>query len=678
MDGSTADATDSPASTTQSTAHTTNETGSLTQQSPHESRFIGSSSGVYFINTVKQAFETSIQQDESGRLPAAEETVGGEDDFAPSARNSPERGQAFELNISSQRAIEVSSSAQLGSLPAYETAQLMTIEYFKTWHPIVPFLSGAAFLQELEGLYQDPRTSRGAGRIPADRQKLCNLIIFQCVIAIGGSGLPPSQAAPSVLPSRSNLLSLVASLASRHDILTVQTLLAAQVYCISTLALRTASSIGGLLCKLLFHAGLHRCPYRYPQLSNDDRDLRKRILWSAYALDRYLCQALGIPVSLSDAEIDVCLSGREEIHGSSPHDRNGVPVLSRQESSANGLPTAGVTIGPGVNPEMGTLSGGSAPNRAESQPQFTAENKLEVILANFVDYGKLAGRVMEVYHTSLHARAHDPRKVLFLRSDVDRWFNSMPEEPIYAYGGNGADEQIIRFLPFLHVLYEQLKISIHRPALSLPRTSPEFHHALQVTIRAAKRTILALERQAQLFWPGYVASIWMSGLIISFACQIGLYNTSQGSQEIMRCLDLLKKMGERWRSSQRCYAALSTLLSDLQKTLQRTRPGTPTADDTFARPAKRQRLDGGLGFEHSRPIMSMSPTSQPDASGAIKSVAQQKAGYATPMSANNTAEWDVNDFFADLSWENLFDIGDIAQDSDMQFFGQVTSVTGTK
>jgi hypothetical protein len=74
------------------------------------------------------------------------------------------------------------------------------------------------------------------------------------------------------------------------------------------------------------------------------------------------------------------------------------------------------------------------------------------------------------------------------------------------------------------------EIMIHRPSLSLPRSTPEFHHSLQVTIRAAKRTISAMERQPILFWPGYVASVWMSGLIIAFACQISMYNTSQGSQ----------------------------------------------------------------------------------------------------------------------------------------------------
>ena len=36
------------------------------------------------------------------------------------------------------------------------------------------------------------------------------------------------------------------------------------------------------------------------------------------------------------------------------------------------------------------------------------------------------------------------------------------------------------------------------------------------------------------------------------------------------------------------------------------------------------------------------------------------------MTINNAGEWDVNDFFRDLSWNNLFDIGD-TQHPDLQF-----------
>ncbi|KAF2173834.1 hypothetical protein M409DRAFT_16105 [Zasmidium cellare ATCC 36951] len=597
------------------------ETGSLTQgHSPHESRFIGSSSGIYFINTVRQAFEASAQQNGREHLPAAEETVGGEEDLA-SARNSPERTQGFELNINSEAAIELTTTSLLGSLPPYDTAQQLAVEYFSTWHPVLPFLSGPEFLEELEAVYGDPRTAKGPGKASVDRRRICYLIIIQCVLNVGASGTSASLSNDANILSRSNLLSLVAALATKHDILTVQTILAAQVYCVSIMALRTASSLGGLLSRLLYHAGLHRCPYRYPQLSNEDRDLRKRILWSSYALDRYICQALGIPVSLTDLEIDVCIPGRKEQHGS---------------GSATSPPDVPAKSEPGAKPSPDT------------------DISKEVILANFVEHERLVGRALEIFHASLHARNSDPRIVLFLRSDVDRWFNNLPEEPKLSPESTTAEEQIARFSPFFHVLYEQLVIAINRPSLSLPRSAPEFHHGLQVTIRAAKRTIIAMERQNTLFWPGYLASTWMSGLIISFACQVGLYNIVQGSQEIVRCLDLLKRMGSRWRSAQRCHAALATLLSDLQQTQRRS--STEAFGDDPETHTKRIRLEHGASDTTTTPNQSTANASHTNGS------------QATPITGEGFVDWDVNDFFQDISWNNLFDIGNMAQETDMQFW----------
>ncbi|KAK4614140.1 Transcriptional activator protein acu-15 [Fulvia fulva] len=601
------------------------ETGSLTQPSPaHESRFIGSSSGIYFINTVKQAFESSAQHSKPGHLPAAEDTVGGEDDYASSTRNSPERARGFDVSISSYRTIEVDNQAQLGTLPSHETAQANAISYFKTWHPVLPFLSGPEFLQELEALYSDPRTSSASCTIPVDRRRLCYVVIFQCVLSMGSYAQPPGL---SDVPSRSSLLSIAAMLATRHDTLTIQTVLAAQLYCLSTMALRTASSLGVLLTKLLYHAGLHRCPYRYPQLSNEDLELRERILWASYALDRYVCQALGIPVSLSDAEIDVCVPGKREIH-TVAHERVGA---TRQDEET------------------------------KEQTKDAANVNKEVILANFVEHGRLVGRALEIFHSSLHSRNSDPRKVLFLRSDVDRWFNNLPEEPRLTTESSSADEQVARFLPFFHVLYEQLVISINRPSLSLPRNAPEFHHGLQVNIGAAKRTINALELQSTLFWPGYLASVWMSGLIISFACQVGLYNIAQGSQEILRCLDLLKRMGDRWQSARRCHAALSTLLSDLQRTQRRTNSEAFGDEDVYSILAKRRRLDSNIRSPPPHAVTSTPPTT------STGTTVQHNGAQPATMFTNSNGEWDVNDFFRDLSWNNLFDIGD-AQHPDLQLF----------
>ncbi|SMQ51667.1 unnamed protein product [Zymoseptoria tritici ST99CH_3D7] len=578
------------------------ETGSLIPEAG-SSRFIGSSSGVYFINTVKQAFASSRQY-EGSVLPAAEETVGGEDDIA-SARNSPERGTHYEVIIGAHNnTVEIiNRSTQLGSLPTYDTAQLLAVEYFQTWHPILPFLSGQEFLQDLDALYSDSKVMKGGNRIAVDRTRTCYLVILQCVFSMGAfTTSNPSSTQTSVL-SKSDLLSLVGSLASRHDLLSVQTVLAAQLYCISTMNLRTASSLGGLLSKLVYHAGLHRCPYRYPQLSNEDRDLRKRIFWSAYALDRYLAQSLGIPVSFLDSEIDVCVSGRSEKHDTEALNTNGVPARTTgANSGASGQ----------SSPSTANAHGSDATRSHADEPRDGPGNNREVILANFVEYGRLLGRALEIYHASLHS--------LFRKS--------RPDVAIQA---------------------------------STCKSLASCRFCMSFTIRAAKRTILALEKQPNLFWPGYLSACWMSGLIVSFACQIGLYNTRQGSQEILRCLDLLRRMSERWKSAKRCYAALSTLLSDLQRPKRRAESEAMTEDELNGQNPKRRRQDS-IDLDSPNTVqvgVSTTPRAPP---------AMQNPGFAPFPPSINYGDWDVNDFFQDISWENLFDIGDMPRDAGLQFF----------
>jgi hypothetical protein len=78
------------------------------------------------------------------------------------------------------------------------------------------------------------------------------------------------------------------------------------------------------------------------------------------------------------------------------------------------------------------------------------------------------------------------------------------------------------------VLYQQLLIAIHRPYLSLPRTSAEYGNSIQLVVRAARQTIILLSEIDELFWPGYLASVWMSGLVLIFACQTQAYGVDQG------------------------------------------------------------------------------------------------------------------------------------------------------
>jgi hypothetical protein len=103
-------------------------------------------------------------------------------------------------------------------------------------------------------------------------------------------------------------------LALRRDRASIQALLAAQLFSIATMSLHIASTVGGLIVRSLVQAGPHRCPYRYAVLSTDVKEIRKRIFWSAYVLDRFLSQALGLPLGIQNDDFDLCLPGVYKKH----------------------------------------------------------------------------------------------------------------------------------------------------------------------------------------------------------------------------------------------------------------------------------------------------------------------------------------------------------------------------
>ena len=80
---------------------------------------------------------------------------------------------------------------------------------------------------------------------------------------------------------------------------------------------------------------------------------------------------------------------------------------------------------------------------------------------------------------------------------------------------------------FLTVIYQQLILIVNRPFLSLKPTTPEFQSGLQTCIGAGRSIISTLREQSSrrqcLAAPGMLSSIWMSGLVISFACELNIY-----------------------------------------------------------------------------------------------------------------------------------------------------------
>jgi len=95
------------------------------------------------------------------------------------------------------------------------------------------------------------------------------------------------------------------------SILGLQAAMSVQLFLVSMLRLNAASRIGGLINRMALQLGLHRCSTRYSTFSAAEKQLRQRIFWVLYALDRFICQSMGLPLGISDDDVDVCFPTAE-------------------------------------------------------------------------------------------------------------------------------------------------------------------------------------------------------------------------------------------------------------------------------------------------------------------------------------------------------------------------------
>ncbi|KAF7597079.1 hypothetical protein BBP40_010553 [Aspergillus hancockii] len=564
------------------------EIGSLTAQSNEESQFVGSSSGVYFIKTVQQAFSKNLDplNSSSGqKFPQPEDTLVGSDDSHRDRRSAPSSVHASPMPGGEQPfcqwEYDSEMAAVLGQAPPLDAARELMMVYFKVWHPLFPFLHGPTFLQAMELLYSDPRKSQST-LPPPDHRNACWTVVFQCVFNLASQlrsdlRLPPE----SRIESASSMHTLLSTLTFRNDLSSLQALLASQLYLVSKMSLRTASTVGGCMLRSMMHAGLHRCPFRYRELSSHDRQLRKRIFWCAYAIDRYLSQALGLPLGIQDSDIDVCPPGADEIHIPGSYRTQG---LGMGLSSLN-IPSQRMSSAPESHIDTIHLS---AEHPADHESHHTSlshfeplQSKREIAFASYVESGKLTGRALELFHKSILVRSIRRSSVLFLVTDVHKWWNGLSIDLQSLSLPTTTTDGPFNFGPFFTILYQHLILLINRPSLSLSPLTPEFCSGLQTCIGAAREILTALKTQVDskqaLFWPGFLSAAWMSGLIIAFACQLRQYVVSKGLHEITKCLDFLQIMSSQWETAKNCHRALTLLSQNIQHSSTPTpfRPSEP-------------------------------------------------------------------------------------------------------
>ncbi|EAU38516.1 conserved hypothetical protein [Aspergillus terreus NIH2624] len=434
--------------------------------------FLGSSSGIYFIRVVYNAFaRRSAHLNQTQQTPPKDSLVPGEDDQLQ--HQSPRRDTSQALKH------DLWTPHELDHRPAKFTLDHLvqwTRSYFHHWHPIFPYLLAPTFLRTLETL-----SSNGWSKLTTPEAILVRSIMSISLMdrrqmtASAASGAK-SQPVPASLVFRTvdqAMESLHTLFCDAPTILTLQAAFSVQLFLASLLRLNAASRIGGVITRTAFHLGLHRCPARYSCFTPEEAAIRRRLFWSIYCLERYLSQALGIPLSIRDDDVDVCYPNRLRLltHLAKFARVRGLIVELRNKSLAH----------------------------TQSSPTATQIN------------GELTQWWNEVY------------------DDVNLLDNDTPEDD-----SPPALAPLHRLL--LIVLRHESIISMNRPLLATEPTSPEYKAALQVCIESSRELIAELRRHltvapvVPLVWPSFTWAVWMSCLILVYAAWEGEFAIAAASR----------------------------------------------------------------------------------------------------------------------------------------------------
>lgn len=532
------------------------EIGSFAAPRPDKSDFIGSASGVFFVNTVFRAFAAAAVSPDAGQ---SQHTAGA---ATVAVATGPDPGSAHsylvadestqvqtgsddailqaEALIQDTESPEVRSygvtAPALGRPPPPAVANKLIMLYFRNWHPFFPFLHGPTFFEQVDHFYHKGRGLHGNDNAALNSSsKLCRAVTFQCIFNIAASGRDSVHLENgSRIQSAMALTDLLGAISGTHDISALQALLAAELYLTSTMSLRAASTVHGALTRILYHSGFHRCPFRFVQLPRAMYDIRKRIFWCAYVLDRYLSQALGYPVAIRDDEVDVCIPGMAELHKPvKPREQSSHFHASSRDEVCEHLPRArsGYDQAEGetsLRPnEDGASESGDADTRSPAHHHINSQVAAgEYVLGYLVTYSRLVGASLDLFHKSIHKRVITRDNVLEMTYRTHAWWNSLPLT-LQNDSNDNPSSPNSHYSAFFAMLYHHLILLNNRPFLSLPTNTVDFRSSLQSALNASRAilTIRArhLEAPLLLAWPGTLSATWMAGLVIAFAGLLDLY-----------------------------------------------------------------------------------------------------------------------------------------------------------
>lgn len=439
-------------------------------------RFVGSSSGIHFIRNVhmrlarQSATRTRHSRPEGRDGAQMDELVPGEDDQL--RRRATER-DGVRVDLWERH----EASADEGPAPSFDQLVEWSRSYFESWHPIWPFLHGPNVLRIFEDISKSSVSS-------LHHLDLC---IVRSILSI--SLADSRQRAPLSGPISISLLfrtvdeAVSASqfaLCEPASVRATQAALSIQLFLTSMLCLNAASRLGGLVVRMAFHLGLHRCPTRFPFFSREQAALRRRVFWCIYCCERFLCQALGLPLDIQDDDIDVCYPG-EEKHG--------------------GL--------------------------AEGD-----DDKRLRMLTYMIKHAKIRGQILELRNKSIVTRQDTADRAIVVQTELARWANEIQDAVEDAEPYDEPDAVFSGHRIVLLLSKHESIISLNRPMMAADASTPSWSAAMQACISAAKSICITMKRHATqnrdpdggrhtltapMLWPSFTWAIWISAFVLAYA-----------------------------------------------------------------------------------------------------------------------------------------------------------------
>ncbi|KAH6723813.1 fungal-specific transcription factor domain-containing protein [Leptodontidium sp. MPI-SDFR-AT-0119] len=417
-----------------------------------------------------------------------------------------------------------------GHIFSYDDLRAWTDSYFDHWHLAYPFLDALSVLEFFDQIVHD-------GITETEAHSSQQMVILRSIMSISLADRRQMESTMRPVPSQlvfssvdDAMKSVQCFLTEESSIVALQAVGSVQLFLLSMLRYNAASRLGGLAVRMSFHLGLHRCPVQYSTFPVQEAQLRQRIFWSIYCMDRYICIRLGVPLAIRDADTNVCFPGSER-HGS-------------------GDPRS-----------------------------FDGDARLD-LLRFLARLAEIRGSIMELRNKFVSYRQSDVDDAVGIDADLTKWWNEVDEylesnstnsSPIY------QQHQVT-----LTVLRHESIIALNKHILATSKKSSSYNAALQNCIGAARSIIstlhktlapgMSLENPAvqnngpkpAIFWPSFTWAVWMSAFIMIYAA-----NEDQVSQDVSirladRALDVMRNLklrGSMWPDA--CAAAIRDLRAQL-------------------------------------------------------------------------------------------------------------------